>query len=228
MPHPKGGYRLNGKKVPGVTTIIGRFDDKEGLIEWAFRCGASGKDYKKEGRRAADAGSAAHDAIESYLQNNPPDWDLITKERQLDAEQVQWAKNCASGFYAWRAKYKPTLIAAEEPLIHSEYEYGGCIDAICKIGDGVDLVDWKTSKHIHKGYFIQAAAYVKLWEKERADEVLSGATIVRMDKLTCDYEVYRLPRHELDALFEEFLMMKDLYDMKVKNRTIRYEPLKKA
>jgi hypothetical protein len=38
MARPKGGYRnAEGVRVPGVTTIIGRFKDSGGLINWAIR-----------------------------------------------------------------------------------------------------------------------------------------------------------------------------------------------
>ena len=39
MAHPKGGYKLDGKRVPGTTTIIGRFKDSGGLLYWAFEQG---------------------------------------------------------------------------------------------------------------------------------------------------------------------------------------------
>ncbi len=40
MPHPKGGYKTqDGKRAPGVTTIIGRFKDSGGLLWWAFEQG---------------------------------------------------------------------------------------------------------------------------------------------------------------------------------------------
>ena len=40
MGRPTLGYRLkDGTKVPGVTTIIGRFKDSGGLLWWAFEQG---------------------------------------------------------------------------------------------------------------------------------------------------------------------------------------------
>lgn len=224
MPHPKGGYRINGKRVPGVTTIIGRFDDKENLMEWAFRCGVKGVNYKMEGRRAADAGSAAHDAVEAYIDGGKPDWDAIAKDRKIDKEQVEMAKLAAGAFYAWRAKYKPQFVETETEYISTEHRFGGCLDAIAIVGGKKYLTDWKTSKSIHKGYFVQAAAYTHMWEDEHG-ETLDGAIIVRLCKKTGLYEVYTLPREELTPLFEEFVHMRELYDMKVKNGTIRYAKL---
>lgn len=39
MPHPKSGYKVDGKSVPGTTTIIGRFKDAGGLLYWACEQG---------------------------------------------------------------------------------------------------------------------------------------------------------------------------------------------
>ena len=44
MPHPKAGYRdADGKRIPGVTTIIGRFKESGGLIRWAYGRGRDGE-----------------------------------------------------------------------------------------------------------------------------------------------------------------------------------------
>ncbi len=45
MPHPKGGYRdADGKRIPGVTTIIGRFKESGALIRWAYGRGRDGEE----------------------------------------------------------------------------------------------------------------------------------------------------------------------------------------
>ena len=45
MARPKDGYKNNeGKRVPGVTTIIGRFKDSGALMYWAFE---QGKAYSR-------------------------------------------------------------------------------------------------------------------------------------------------------------------------------------
>lgn len=40
MAHPPGGYRLaDGTKVPSVTTVLGRFKEGGGLMQWAYKTG---------------------------------------------------------------------------------------------------------------------------------------------------------------------------------------------
>ena len=36
MPTPSEGYRIDGKRVPSVTTIIGRFKESGALLRWAW------------------------------------------------------------------------------------------------------------------------------------------------------------------------------------------------
>jgi hypothetical protein len=60
MAHPKGGYRdADGQRIPGVTTVIGRFKESGGLIRWAYNRGREGEDLYDSRDKAAEAGTAA-------------------------------------------------------------------------------------------------------------------------------------------------------------------------
>ena len=60
MPHPKGGYRdEDGKRIPGVTTVIGRFKESGALIRWAYGRGRDGEELYESRDKAAEAGTAA-------------------------------------------------------------------------------------------------------------------------------------------------------------------------
>src|SRR5216683_7786479 len=69
MPTPKAGYFLkDGSKVPGTTTIIGRFKDSGGLMFWAFEQGKSGKArLYDDAEKAADIGTCAHAMVEARI-----------------------------------------------------------------------------------------------------------------------------------------------------------------
>ena len=73
MARPKGGYKnKDGKRVPGVTTIINRFKDSGGLMWWAFEQGKAaergeiGSLYDKRDE-AAEAGTIAHNLFEMFI-----------------------------------------------------------------------------------------------------------------------------------------------------------------
>ena len=58
---PTGDYIINNKKLPSVTTIIGRFKNAIGLIIWSNQLGLKGLNYFDELKKAADTGSSLHD-----------------------------------------------------------------------------------------------------------------------------------------------------------------------
>ncbi len=73
MARPKGGYKnKEGQRVPGVTTIIGRFKDSGGLMFWACEQGKAiergeiDKLYDKRDE-AAEAGTIAHALVEMHI-----------------------------------------------------------------------------------------------------------------------------------------------------------------
>ena len=224
MPHPVNGYVLNGARVPSVTTIIGRFGDKEGLMRWAWKCGTENKDYRTEGKNAARAGSAAHDAIESSILGRVPDWDKLAIDHKLGAEQTAWAQTAHDAFTAWRKEACPLIDEMEIKYICEQYQYGGTPDAIGKLRGNFDMIDWKTSKSLNADYILQGAAYVNMWE-EHHDRRLDGLTIVRFDKFTGKSEEKRFTRDDLDSYFDLFLELRQAYDTMTKLGVLKYKKL---
>ena len=54
MPTPRNGYYLkDGTRVPGTTTVIGRFKESGALLRWAFQQGKDGKNDLYEDRDKA-------------------------------------------------------------------------------------------------------------------------------------------------------------------------------
>jgi hypothetical protein len=75
MPRPKIGYYVDGKPVPGTTTITGRFKDAGGLLYWAFEQGkaAERKEIEKlydKRDESGEAGTICHLLIQMYLKGD--------------------------------------------------------------------------------------------------------------------------------------------------------------
>src|SRR2546429_6791259 len=70
---PKEGYQLaDGTKVPGVTTIIGRFKESGALMQWAFQQGRAGKaKLYEDAEKAADIGTYVHELVRAWSRNLP-------------------------------------------------------------------------------------------------------------------------------------------------------------
>jgi len=105
MPHPKLGYHLkDGTRVPGTTTIIGRFKDSGALLYWACEQGKAiergeiGKLYDRRDA-AAEAGTIAHGLVECHINNDDPAAmldgvapDIKEKAEQAFESYLLWAR----------------------------------------------------------------------------------------------------------------------------------------
>ena len=68
MPTPRKGYFLkDGTKVPGTTTIIGRFKESGALIAWAYKRGKDGLELYDSRDKAAEIGTIIHGLVERFL-----------------------------------------------------------------------------------------------------------------------------------------------------------------
>jgi len=216
MPHPKGGYRTkDGKRVPGSTTITGRFEDKSALIGWAFK---QGQRYERgeisglyEARDAAgEIGTAAHEMFEIWLDSGKINYDV-------DDQVWQAFQNAKTWFEGTRIE----IVEQEVEMVSEEYRFGGCLDAI-----GVDhkgrycLLDWKTSnKGPFVGWLCQIASYGYLWDLHNPDKKITGGFHVgKFAKESGDFSHFYWS--ELDDAWEQFKLFRQSYelDKKLKKR----------
>jgi hypothetical protein len=215
MPHPKGGYKdKNGKRIPGVTTIIGRFKDSGGLLWWAFEQGKSAERgeinslYDKRDE-AADAGTIAHQYVEDYINGAPPINPIKDQAYQGFCNYLKWEEN-----------NKIVIADQEMELVSEKYKFGGCPDAIGVDSQGYTcLLDWKTSNGVYQDYVIQLAAYKQLWEENNPDQPITGGFhLCRFSKEHADFTHHYWS--ELDDAWEQFKLFRKAYDIdkKLKKR----------
>lgn len=162
MARPYAGYKdAAGNKIPGVTTIIGRFKESGGLVHWAWKLGTEGKDYRKERDNAASIGTYVHDWVEATI--NKQAQPIVPVEFTLDDIAA-----CERSYNQWRHWYFEhgfTIERTEIPLI-SNRGFAGTIDAYGVDKDGVVcLIDWKTGKAVYKDVMLQMGAYMILLEE---------------------------------------------------------------
>lgn len=208
MPTPSHGYVVNGQKVPGTTTVIGRYKNPKALEGWIWKCGRDGVDYRKAGRDAANIGTAVHDAIERHIKGEPQ-VSNPTEHYELPFGGLQKAKRCFEAFKDWQSKYNPEFVAIEPQLVHLDHLYGGTIDAVAKIGGELCLVDWKTSNGIYDETAMQCAAYIELWHHTEGQRI-STAHVLRMDKKSPKWEMFT--HTDLAGYFEHFLRLLDCWN----------------
>ena len=207
MPTPKAGYFLkDGTRVPGTTTVIGRFKESGGLLQWAFKQGQSGASSLYEERdKAGEIGTLAHEMVEAHIRG-----------RRLEGQWPSAVHDAASqafmAYLSWERHTKLTVVEQEMQLVSEQYRFGGTPDAIGLIDNQLCLLDWKTSNAVYQDYLIQLAAYRQLWEENHPDRPLTGGFhLCRFAKEHGDFAHHYFPN--LDEAWRAFVLMRELYDI---------------
>lgn len=217
MATPKAGYKnAEGKRIPGTTTIIGRFKDSGGLIQWAYNQGKDGKTLYEERDKAAECGTLAHEMVEKFI--NGEDHMVVLKT--VPVEMASKALSAFQNFRDWKDQTKIEIIThyQEIQLVSEQHQFGGTPDAIGILNGKHILLDWKTSNAIYPDYMMQLAAYKLLWEENGKPEIDGGFYLCRFSKEFPDFSAHFFG--ELDLAREQFLLMRKMYgnDQELKKR----------
>jgi len=212
MPHPKGGYKLqSGEKVPGVTTIIGRFKESGALLWWAFGQGKAAERgeinnlYDKRDE-AADAGTLAHSMVEAHIKGTEVDISGYPKEIQAMAQQG------FENYLTWEQNNRIKIVAQEMELVSEMHGFGGCPDGIGIDAKGLRcIVDWKTSSSgPYVDWLLQLAAYNILWIVNHSDQPITGGYhLCRFSKENADFHHHYWS--ELEEAKKQFLLFLEAY-----------------
>jgi len=197
-----------GKRLPSVTTIIGRFKDSGALLYWANNAGLEGKTLDQARIPAAAAGTMAHSLVEAHLNKRP------LPELEGDPDIIANARRAFDAYLTWCEMSRLEVRHTEISLASGVHRYGGTIDAIgiMQGSNGLSLIDWKSSNSIYADYLYQMAAYKILWDENYPDHPITGGFhLCRFAKEAGDYAHHHFPSLEHEA--ETFLQMRKLYDM---------------
>jgi hypothetical protein len=190
-------YRLADKtRVPGVTTVLGKFKDPGGLIHWAWELGRDGVDYRDARDKAGDAGSIAHQWIDDEVHGRA----LTIVPTTPEAEKALVGFDA---FRKWRHGVNLEIIDTERPLVSELHRFGGTYDALCMVDGLVTLLDWKTSNRVYTEHVAQLAAYRQLIRENTKKEV-NGARLLRVGKELGDFHDHSFPPAALDLGWERF------------------------
>ena len=212
---PKGGYKnAAGKRVPGVTTILSRFKESGGLIQWAWTVGRDGLDLNDVRDRAADAGTCTHEQIDAWVHKREFD------RSQWKPEILKKSDHCFLGFLQWTEQSKLSVEASEVSLVSEKYQYGGTFDAV-RIGANqvLKLADWKTSSGIYTDMLVQVAGgYSLLWQEHFPDKEITGIEIIRVSKPDSEDDPVSFEHRSWSAEVipiaqRYFIMLRQAYDL---------------
>lgn len=220
MPTPKKGYFLaDGTRVPGTTTVIGRFKDSGALIYWAYKQGREHEGLARQGidaptrlyevtERYANIGTLAHSMVEAHILGFNPHGVLHKVPESLAGP----ARQAFGAYLSWAEQTKLKILEQEIQLISEEYKFGGTPDAIGEVHGELCLIDWKTSNNVYSDYLIQIAAYRYLWETAHPERSLTGGFhLCRFAKENGDFSHHFYP--DLSEAWTAFKLMRELYDI---------------
>lgn len=167
-------YWLDGKPVPGVTTILGKGIPKPALPYWAAKCVAEYVADEPENVEALRA--AGRDPMIAALKGQP--WvkrdEAAVRGTDVhalaeivvhggEAEVPEHLLGHVEGYVAWLDEFDVHPILTEKSVASRQHRYAGRFDFIGTIdalGDDVWGLDWKTSKGVYGETALQVAAYV--------------------------------------------------------------------
>jgi len=190
----------NGTKdlFPSVTTRLHAFPQNAFLTKWIAEQGYHESQEIKEdaGRR----GTQVHDAIELLLTGGEVNKDSFAL--------LEWYK--ISKFIEWYRQFSPKILHTELPLVSKKFKYAGKVDCIMKLGDGVFVVDWKTSSSVHSTFALQTAAYANAIEEMGLMKVTGTAVLQLGAKNKDGYRFITYPDWKED--FKTFKAVSDVFD----------------
>jgi|SRR6185369_3649582 len=216
MSRPKGGYHLaDGTKVPGVTTIIGRFKDSGGIIYWAWDQGRNGFDFRETKDDAAQAGTIAHALVEYHITGkSDAEITAMIEAEKVSPEILERANRAYENYLNWERTTKLSVVKTEMALVSEKYKFGGTFDGIAVVEiDGVrSLADWKTSSAIYRDALVQVAAYKALWEENFPDQPIEGGFhLCRFSRDEADFSHHYF--ENLDDGWRQFILFREAYDI---------------
>ena len=232
---PTSEYKdADGRKVPGVTTIIGETLgwNKNQLMRWAARKERAGISHEAERDEKAAIGTATHAVIETFLseastlhgaavgdpaQEQRIQGIMVRAINQIVHTVPEWNQakvmRACVGWANWYGHHPGELIAIEPHLVSTKHGFGGTPDLVCRDNEGkLIIVDWKTSAGIWPETAIQLAAYGIAWEEERGERVdhLFGVKLDRDNATWADHWVETSARRAAETCFLDLVEIDSL------------------
>lgn len=154
-------YECNGQYYPSVTTILDAYPKGPAFFEWLKMAGEKADEIRDQfGKR----GSVVHNLTEAYDRGSE-----VTLMGQNGAQytSVEWAM--FERYVDFTNRFNPEHLLIEAHYCSPVLGFGGTLDRVCIINGKVILMDLKTSNYLHPHYWLQQAAYVKLYNEENKD-----------------------------------------------------------
>lgn len=217
MPRPANGYKnAAGQQIPGTSDITGRFMNRSRLLYWAFNRGKQGCD-KLYDDTALSIGTAVHMMAELDLQDrDQADIDFYLNATLGAEEDRTKARAAFSAFRKWREAFHVRAHMQECSLVSEKLQYGGTLDTVAVIRNGLGLLDFKTSAsgEIYEDMVLQLAAYGILWnETHPSQQIDAGYHLIVLPKDGSKPVHREFTEAQLQPFRSKFWLYRKAYDL---------------
>lgn len=160
-------YRLDGEKIPGVTSVI-KVLDKPALVGWAAKQSASYaiENWAELGdlplmERATKIEKARFDTTKKATTRGHRIHEFGDRlSRGESVEVPDEYRGPAEAYAKFLDDWEMETVVTETPVCHTEYRYGGTFDAIGRSPRlGQVMLDIKTGKGVYAETALQMAGY---------------------------------------------------------------------
>jgi len=126
-------------------------------------------------RAAIDIGSTVHAMAEMDLKGRPDrEIEAYANDCLVAPDHLRKAWASFTQFRQWRQQCHVRAIAQEVSMVSEAYQYGSTPDTIELIGNGIGLVEFKTSKEPYPDHLIAMAAHGRLWQENHPQHPLTA------------------------------------------------------
>ena len=162
-----------GIDYPSITTVLSILS-RAGIAAWRKRVGA--EVANKISAQASRRGTAVHEIIERYLNNDEDYKQDVTPDVFQSFNDVKPILDNSIG----------TIYSQEAPLYSNHLGLAGRVDCVAEFNGVLSIIDFKTSRKrktpsMIKQYFMQEAGYAIMWEERTGMPITQLVTIIAVD-----------------------------------------------
>lgn len=151
-------YEFEGQYYPSVTTILDAYPKGPAFYEWLKIAGEKADEIRDNfGKR----GSVVHNLTEQYDKGFEV---TLMSGSEPKYTSLEWAM--FERYIDFSTRFKPEILEIELNYASHKLKYGGTLDRVMIINGKLTLIDIKTSNYLHNHFWLQLAAYVRLYEEK--------------------------------------------------------------
>lgn len=163
-------YRLDGRPIPGVTTLLGKGLPKPALTYWSAKMVAefvADNEADVEALRRMGRGPMVN-ALKATPWQSRDEAAIRGTDIHALAEELAHGRevqvpeplvDAVNGYVRWLDAWQPKIIWTERPVANRHWWYAGKPDVVCTINGQTWLLDWKSGKAIYGDNALQVACY---------------------------------------------------------------------